>query len=115
MPPHGKYGETRGVRWDPGEGEWILKCDECAAKQSTKYYWPLSLEFWNPRTMQRCRACDKERRARLTREKRRADAVFTNQERLRNRVYYRENKDTLRSKHTLYMREYRKARKEPVR
>jgi len=113
---HGHYGETRGVRYNPDIGDFELKCDDCVGKRNTRCYWPLTLDFWNPRTMQRCRACDVERRARLQREKRKADAVFAEAERQRNRTYYKENKAVMNMKHTLYMRGYRKglAKREAV-
>lgn len=39
------------------EGEFLLRCGSCwAAKEAC--YWPLTLEFWNPRQgLTRCRAC----------------------------------------------------------
>lgn len=106
MPAHGKYGETRGVRWNPEVDAFTLKCDDCA-KRGDACYWPLTLDFWNPRTMQRCRACDADKRARMEREKRRADNAFAEERRARARAYYRENKAVMSMKHTIYMRERR--------
>ena len=56
--------KERGVRWREDVG-FELRCDVCAKARRTDCYWPLTLDFWNPRRgMTMCRAC-----------RRRADAV----------------------------------------
>lgn len=75
------------VRYDRKEGEFVMRCDSCAASGQTKAYWPLSLEFWNPTCgLQVCRACHNLRRRmarRQTPEERRA----------KQRAYYWSHRD----------------------
>ena len=106
MPSHGHYGETRGVRWNPDIDGFEMRCDDCA-RYDRMCYWPLTLEFWNPRTMQRCRACDKARRAR-TERKRHNDLSYAERRRLASADYYRKNRVQLNAKN----RARRKARRE---
>lgn len=43
------------------DGSWELRCERCAAlRRVGPTYWPLTLEFWDPTAMTRCRACHKE-------------------------------------------------------
>lgn len=107
MPPHGHYGSTRGVRWDSETELFEMKCDDCSAS-GQQSYWPLTVEFWNPRTMQRCRACDYERRRRMERERRKSDPAFRQARLERAKAYYHANKPVVSLKHKEYMREYRK-------
>lgn len=118
MPPHGRYGETRGVRWDPELRAFTLKCDDCAANGKTAY-WPLTVdevtgqpEYWNPRTMQRCRACDADQRRRKERERTRNNPELREARRIAAKQYYCENKDVISMKHSEYMRGYRRRMKD---
>ena len=110
MPPHNLYGNTRGVRWDPKEQEWLLKCDDCSRK-AEKCFWPLNLEFWNPKSMQRCRACNlvlKRIKAKESRSKR----EVRERNRLAAKAYYIENRRVMNMKHAIYMRETRAKERE---
>ena len=57
----------RGIHYNPETG-WELRCEVCSHDRQQSY-WPLTLEFWNPKQgMSRCRACwvttNRERRGR---------------------------------------------------
>lgn len=75
------------VRYDRREDEWLMRCDSCASSGQTKAYWPLTLEFWDPRSgLQQCRACHnlaKRLRRQQTVEERRAKV----------RAYYWEHRE----------------------
>ena len=100
-----------GVRYDPGEREFLLRCSECAAK-GRNAYWPLTLEFWNPKDgLQRCRACSRERRrlqhAATVEDKRRKQRDYyarTKADRLaaRKRRYQRDNEEINRKRREKY-------------
>lgn len=111
MAAHNSYGETRGVRWDPKEKEWILKCDSCVLKRNTKVYWPLSHEFWDKRTMQRCRACELERKRIREKKKRIDDEDYAMRERARRAEYLIRNRDDIRVTRRFYARTYRARQK----
>jgi hypothetical protein len=49
----------RPARWNAELGEFELQCPECVSKCRNSY-WPLTIEFWNPRSVRRCRACHLE-------------------------------------------------------
>lgn len=57
--------KTRGVRWSVELECFEARCPDCFRKRGTiaydGYWWPLTQEFWNTVTMQRCRACEAER------------------------------------------------------
>jgi hypothetical protein len=64
------------VRWNRDTEEFEYRCDSCRDKNS-RYFWPLTLDFWSPNTnMTRCRACNAEHKAKITREKRRNDPEY---------------------------------------
>jgi hypothetical protein len=81
-----------GIRFFPDTG-WELRCETCSHDREQSY-WPLTLEFWNPKQgMTRCRACWTA----LARDRRRAGrgghrlSVAARQESLlRTRAYQRE-------------------------
>lgn len=94
MPPHGHYGKTSNVRWvfdgpAPDEGHWQMRCPECDPTKGC--WWDLTIEFWDPRTLLRCRACDRRRRRRSDRNRKAARAAY-------NRQYRKENRDWLLAK-----------------
>jgi hypothetical protein len=64
----------RPARWNPDLKEFELQCPDCVAK-CRQSYWPLSIEFWNPRTVRRCRACIAERDRDKQRERRKNPAA----------------------------------------
>lgn len=107
MPSHGRYGETRGVRWDPELRDFVMKCDDCARK-GHRSYWLITLEFWNPRSMQRCRACNMEKKRTDEGARRRSDLAYAKRRREYAKRYYEENKPVVAMKHKIYMRAYRK-------
>ena len=111
MPNHGHYGNTRGVKWDEDLQGFTLKCDDCMRHGNTQTYWLLTRDFWNPKSMQRCLACNLDKKRRDAREKRR-DPAIREAHRIRSAEYYIENKRTVNMKHVVYMREYRKREKE---
>lgn len=40
---------------------WEMRCDDCRHRHIASF-WPLTMEFWNPRNLARCRACHRERK-----------------------------------------------------
>lgn len=106
MPAHGKYGNTRCVRWDDDTQSFMLRCEDCSAKTGARF-WPLTLEFWNPKTMQRCRACGAEKARKRERDKRRTDPAWAAEQRRKSMEYYVENKPVVAMKHKEYMKDYR--------
>ena len=76
------------VRYDRAEGEFTMQCPSCLSAGGTKAYWPLTLEFWDPRNgMQRCRACHV-----LSRRKARMEKQTPEQRREKQRAYYYANR-----------------------
>jgi len=73
--------------------------------------WPLDLEFWNPTSMQRCRACNLALK-RIAAKKARSRPEERERARLANKAYYAENKRIVNMKHAIYMREYRARERE---
>jgi len=93
MPAHGHYGDLSPVRCR--EGEFELRCMDCAQGDHGAY-WPLTLEFWNPRRgMQRCRACWTAKRRRDEHARRLANPASTRE---RNRAYALANREVLNLK-----------------
>ena len=110
MPPHGHYGDSNPIRWNKQLGQFEMQCVDCRDKREASF-WPITLEFWYPRTLRRCRACDLERRSRLEREKRRTDPVFRASQNRKAAAYYQANSDVLRPKNTLRNRAWREKRR----
>ncbi len=94
MPPHGRYGNTAIVRYRSAEAEFEMRCPDCA-RADRQCYWPLTVEFWDPRSLQRCRACEAAKRARYDREKRQADPEWAKN---KARKYFVANKRTINLK-----------------
>ena len=111
MPPHGLYGNTRGVRWNEEIQCFTLKCDDCARKGNIQYYWPLVLELWNPNSMQRCRACNLDKKRREA-KKARQDPIHREKLRIAAAAYYEENKPIRAMKHKDYMKGYRQRKRD---
>lgn len=45
-----------GVRFH--DGEFQLRCEACKVSNQHSYYWPITLDFWEPdKGFSRCRAC----------------------------------------------------------
>ena len=75
------------VRYDKAEDEFIMRCDACAAAGKQKAWWPISLEFWEPRSgLQKCRAC-------LNLAKRLARRKTAEEKRAAQRAYYYAHRD----------------------
>lgn len=55
-----RQAQHRMARWNPALGEFELQCPECRSR-GNESYWPLTLEYWSPRSVRRCRACHLER------------------------------------------------------
>jgi hypothetical protein len=106
MPPHGLYGRTRGVRWSKELDGFEMRCDDCAIRGQT-CYWPLTREFWDAYSLQRCRACNLAKKKRESKRRFDGDSEHREKRRASAMTYYRENKSVIRMKHTLYMRAYR--------
>lgn len=117
MPPHGLYGRLRGVRFNEEEGYFEMLCPECERKHSGQYFWPLTIgddgrpEFWIGRSLQRCRACNLEKKREAHRREN-LDPAHREKRRLEAAAYYKENKRVVNMKHTIYMRGYRKRKKD---
>lgn len=99
-----KGARTRGVRWNADTDSFELWCPECERHGGGATFWPLTLEFWEPGRMQRCRACERGRKARAIAERRFRDPEWY----LRTLADVREQK---RFKNSLYNRRYRERRK----
>lgn len=70
------------VRYNRREDEWEMRCDTCVSSGQTKGWWPLSLEFWDPKSgLQRCRAC-------LNTAKRLKRRQTADERRAKQRAYY---------------------------
>lgn len=64
-----------------------MRCDPCASSGQTRAYWPITREFWDPRSgLQKCRACHNLAR-RLARRQ------TPDERRAKQRAYYREHRD----------------------
>ena len=74
------------VRYDKADGEFLLRCDSCVALKRNAY-WPITLEFWEPRSgLQKCRACHNLAK-RLARRK------TAEEKRAAQRAYYYAHRD----------------------
>lgn len=66
--------KARGVRWNEELECFEMKCESCFARRGRHpggSYWPLTLEFWDPREgLQRCRACIAEDKRNKEKERR---------------------------------------------
>lgn len=81
------------IRW-PKDSEPTLQCQQCFE------FWPLSLEFWEPSHLRRCRACARARRRDYTRaymRERRKDPAYRAAERVAKGADYRANADRRRA------------------
>lgn len=118
MPAHGLYGNTRGVRYDFKEQEWLLKCDDCERYGRVRCYWPLVIDFWNPRSMQRCRTCNLERKRAIDRKARMDPAIRAKRNEDARRYFQANKGEAQRFKNRERQREWRarkKAEKEAAR
>lgn len=50
-----EHQQSRNIRYR--EGTFEMRCGGCMAGAGGNRFWPLTEEFWNPRNLQRCRAC----------------------------------------------------------
>ncbi len=80
--------KTRDVRWNPGLECFELRCHDCRGK--SQVWWPMELEFWDPQTLQRCRACEAARNRRA------------------RRAYYAANPELEKARNRAYDRKYRR-------
>lgn len=81
----------RGVRYI--DGEFQLRCDHCAKSRQGAFYWPITLEYWDPkRGMGRCRACWVIRHRALQRER---DRQNVERVRAKNNAYRQANRETI--------------------
>lgn len=94
MAAHGHYGDTSDIRWVAAEGEWYRRCPDCR-KREQQCFWPLTREFWNPQSMQRCRACNLVRKRVMDRA---ARAARPNARLEAQRKYSRENRAVINLK-----------------
>lgn len=107
----------REVRYNAALGEFELQCPDCR-DNSKASYWPITIEFWLPRSLIRCRACWREldalrrRRARLSAEARAKDARRTAEWRRRNPGYNVETARIWRQQHPERKREQDRRRAE---
>jgi hypothetical protein len=76
------------VRYDPDVEAWFMRCDSCASSGGSTAWWMLTLEFWNPHSLQRCRACHQVRDRLRTRQ-------TVGQRRARERAYYRKHRSLI--------------------
>jgi hypothetical protein len=75
------------VRYDKAEGEFLLRCPSCAAAGQTRSYWPITREFWDPRSgLAKCRACHNT-------AKRLARRQTAEELRAKQKAYYWEHRD----------------------
>lgn len=117
MPAHGLYGRLRGVRFNKAEGYFEMLCPGCEKRGNVQYFWPLTLdelgkpEFWDAGSLQRCRACNLEKKRKDGRDKRASDPEYRERLRLEAKAYYAENKKVMSMKHSDYMRGYRERKR----
>ena len=100
------------IRYDAKEGEFQARCESCVASGRSKGYWPMTLEFWDPKLgLQNCRACHRLRRrlrhrdtAEDRRRKQRDYYARTRPDRLaaRKRRYQRDNEEINRKRREAY-------------
>lgn len=96
MPAHG-LARTRGVRYNEATQcfeMWCPDCDRAGGKGGT--FWPLTLEFWRPHSLQRCLACTQEQARRHEEQRRRTLSPTSIQ--AKNAAYYAANKVVLNAK-----------------
>lgn len=79
------------VRYSADLQGFEMRCEDCQ-RRGVAYFWPLTVEFWEPGSMRRCRACNAA--------KKRADEKKRRQGKMAeihgaHRVYYWENRDVL--------------------
>ena len=94
----------RGVRWNEDTQSFEMWCPDCDKYEHGATFWPLTLEFWHPGRLQRCRACERAGKARRIAARRKADPEW----------YARmlaETRDAKRAKNYIYNRTYRERRK----
>lgn len=102
-------GSPEGVRWDADLEEFQKRCDSCASTGRGPIYWPLTLEFWEPKHgMTRCRACWRRRHAAKVREALRHDPV-------RYARKLEANREQKRAKNAIYNAQYYPAKMERLR
>lgn len=92
------------VRWSEDTQGFEMYCPDCDHFNYGATFWPLTLEYWEPGRLQRCRACNRALTARRIRERRKADPEW----------YARmlaETRDAKRAKNYIYNRTYRERRK----
>ena len=83
-----------GVRFR--HGEFQLRCQACKASSRGSYYWPITLEFWDPdRGMARCRACwATYQRLRMAAQRARDPEI----QKRKRRQYYQEAREIILAK-----------------
>lgn len=108
------------VRWNAALGEFELRCDDCKARGNVASYWPITTEFWDKRTMVRCRSCNLERhrlaKRRLPKEQRAADmrawrAKNPGYNAAATALYRRQNPDAKRASDMRYDTAHREERR----
>jgi len=105
MAAHG-LERTRGVRWRTGGFE--MWCPDCDAKGRGQTFWPLTREFWDIYVgLQRCKACNAERKRRA--EDGRRAGIPTSLISERNAAYYAANRERLRARQNARRRAKRRA------
>jgi hypothetical protein len=83
------------VRWRPETG-WEFRCAECARRNRSERFWPLTDEYWDRhRGMRRCRACLAANDSRLRRAR---FAKDPERRRAQTRAYRRATRDAQRIK-----------------
>lgn len=104
-------GKKQGVRWNAEMECFTMRCDDCYEK-SMPSHWPLTLEFWNKRNLQRCKACEHERDLSQKRLKYANDPVYREERKAERRRYFQENKHTEMIKHVPRKREWERRKRE---
>jgi hypothetical protein len=101
------------VRWRVEVG-WEMRCRDCQAKRQAAY-WPLLPvgEFWDPRNLARCHACNralKRQRERTSASRRRYIARYRQECRgaiaIKGAAYYAANRERLNAYNRAYRAKY---------
>lgn len=98
------------LRWT-GE-EFEARCSDCKDKKQA-CYWPITREFWDPRNLQRCRACNKDRRRKIevSSYRRLYQAEYRRQtaevQAFKSREYYAANRDEVKARNRVYYEAHR--------
>ena len=104
LPEASSVRQRANVRYSEATEGFEMFCPDCERYNRGTTFWPLTLEFWAPGRLQRCRACERALTARQIAARRKADPEW----------YARmlaETRSAKAAKNYIYNRTYRERRK----